>query len=192
MQLLTSSWGGHVAGVNQCKLPRVMNSVIHLSTASNAKVCLCTQTHQYLAQPPMLMYASVHKQFRSKFCLRCWCKFLHAKTHQYIFGKHTVVRSCKALTLPPMSGSVSQGKYNGSYTTPWTARYNTWLLINLTPKGVVFPFLFFFSYTTGNVHLQFINSQSVSPVQAWQKQGAKLQRDTRMRTHGVKTRWIFA
>ncbi len=23
----------------------------------------------------------------------------------------------------------------------WAARYNTWLLIKLTPKGVVFPFL---------------------------------------------------
>ncbi len=27
----------------------------------------------------------------------------------------------------------------------WAARYNTWLLIELTPKGVVFSFLFFFS-----------------------------------------------
>ena len=45
MQLLASSWGGHVAGVNQCRLPKIMNSVIHLSTASNAKVCLCTHTH---------------------------------------------------------------------------------------------------------------------------------------------------
>ena len=26
---------------------------------------------------------------------------------------------------------------------PWAARYNTWLLIKLTPKGVVFSFLFF-------------------------------------------------
>jgi len=25
----------------------------------------------------------------------------------------------------------------------WAARYNTWLLIKLTPKGVVFSFLFF-------------------------------------------------
>ena len=25
---------------------------------------------------------------------------------------------------------------------PWAARYNTWLLIKLTPKGVVFSFLF--------------------------------------------------
>ena len=29
--------------------------------------------------------------------------------------------------------------------TPWAARYNTWLLIKLTPKGVVFSFLFFSS-----------------------------------------------
>ncbi len=28
-------------------------------------------------------------------------------------------------------------------TTSWAARYNTWLLIKLTPKGVVFSFLFF-------------------------------------------------
>ncbi len=26
---------------------------------------------------------------------------------------------------------------------PWAAQYNTWLLIKLTPKGVVFSFLFF-------------------------------------------------
>jgi len=26
---------------------------------------------------------------------------------------------------------------------PWAARYNTGLLINLTPKGVVFSFVFF-------------------------------------------------
>ncbi len=26
---------------------------------------------------------------------------------------------------------------------PWAARYDTWLLIKLTPKGVVFSFLFF-------------------------------------------------
>ena len=25
----------------------------------------------------------------------------------------------------------------------WTAQYNAWLLIKLTPKGVVFSFLFF-------------------------------------------------
>ncbi len=29
----------------------------------------------------------------------------------------------------------------------WAARYNTWLLIKLTPKGVVFSFLFFSSDT---------------------------------------------
>ena len=27
----------------------------------------------------------------------------------------------------------------------WAARYNTWLLIKLSPKGVVFSFLFFSS-----------------------------------------------
>jgi len=26
---------------------------------------------------------------------------------------------------------------------PWAAQYNTWLLIKLTPKGIVFSFLFF-------------------------------------------------
>ncbi len=32
----------------------------------------------------------------------------------------------------------------GSYwCCSWAARYNTWLLIKLTPKGVVFSFLFF-------------------------------------------------
>ncbi len=31
-------------------------------------------------------------------------------------------------------------KYDNSL---WAARYNTWLLIALTPKGVVFSFLFF-------------------------------------------------
>ncbi len=29
----------------------------------------------------------------------------------------------------------------------WAARYNTWLLIKLTPKGLVFSFLFFFLLT---------------------------------------------
>ena len=28
----------------------------------------------------------------------------------------------------------------------WAARYNTWLLIKLTPKGVVFSFFLFFSF----------------------------------------------
>ena len=28
------------------------------------------------------------------------------------------------------------------HACPWAARYNTWLLIQLTPKGVVFSFLF--------------------------------------------------
>jgi hypothetical protein len=28
------------------------------------------------------------------------------------------------------------------YCQAWAARYNTWLLIKLTPKGVVFSFLF--------------------------------------------------
>ncbi len=31
--------------------------------------------------------------------------------------------------------------------TAWAARYNTWFLIKLTPKGVVFFFLFFSSKT---------------------------------------------
>ncbi len=31
-------------------------------------------------------------------------------------------------------------------TTPWPACYNTWLLIKLTPKGVVFSLLFFLSF----------------------------------------------
>ncbi len=30
------------------------------------------------------------------------------------------------------------------YDSPWAAQYNTWLLIKLTPKVVVFSFLFFF------------------------------------------------
>ncbi len=30
-----------------------------------------------------------------------------------------------------------------SQVMTWAARYNTWLLIKLTPKGVVFSFLFF-------------------------------------------------
>ena len=30
-----------------------------------------------------------------------------------------------------------------SYKAPWAARYNTWLLNKLTPKGIVFFFLFF-------------------------------------------------
>jgi hypothetical protein len=88
VQLLTSSWGGHVAGVNQCKLPKVMNSVMHLSTASNAKVCFCTQTHQYLVWPPMLVYASAPNTSGVSFTYGagvCLC----TQTHQYIFGTHS-------------------------------------------------------------------------------------------------------
>ena len=32
-------------------------------------------------------------------------------------------------------------------TLAWAARYNTWLLIELTPKGAVFPFLILFFAT---------------------------------------------
>jgi len=28
----------------------------------------------------------------------------------------------------------------------WAARYNTWLLIEVTPKGIVFAFLFFLCF----------------------------------------------
>ncbi len=35
-------------------------------------------------------------------------------------------------------------KYDASMQAcPWAARYNTWLLIKLTPKGIVFLFFFF-------------------------------------------------
>ncbi len=91
----------------------------------------------------MLMYASVHNHVRSKPYVQCWCVPVHIKAHQYNFGMHAVVRSCKAVTLLPMSGSVSQGKYNGSYTT-------------------------------GNVHLPFINSQECQPRASMAEAGQKI------------------
>jgi len=39
--------------------------------------------------------------------------------------------------------------YSGTSEKPWAAQYNTWLLSKLTPKGMVFSFLFFFYIRTG-------------------------------------------
>ena len=41
-------------------------------------------------------------------------------------------------------GKLGLAKSTSTPLHPWAARYYTWLLIELMPKGVVFPFLFFF------------------------------------------------
>ena len=52
----------------------------------------------------------------------------------------------------------------------WAARYNTWLLIKLSPKGVVFSFLFFsflfFSFLFFSFHAERVSciSDSVLPA----------------------------
>jgi len=43
-------------------------------------------------------------------------------------------------------------------TQAWAARYNTWLVIKLTPKGVVFSFLFFSKYPGQHPSHSFIHS----------------------------------
>ena len=57
---------------------------------------------------------------------------------------------------------------------PWAARYDTWLLIKLTPKGVVFSFLFFsqnkilsdlFKTPTNMGHLCWLTSAGQSSCQ---------------------------
>ena len=52
-------------------------------------------------------------------------------------------------------------------TAPWAARYNTWLLIKLTPKGIVFSFLFLFyataqaSHTLWNARILTVTAQAL-------------------------------
>ncbi len=46
--------------------------------------------------------------------------------------------SCLHVTAPCTCNSLQQTLY---LADRWAARYNTWLLIKLTPKGVVFSFL---------------------------------------------------
>ncbi len=48
----------------------------------------------------------------------------------------------------------------------WAARYNTWLLIKLTPKGVVFSFLFF-SVTCVCSHTGCMHSHLNTHVTTW-------------------------
>jgi len=63
--------------------------------------------------------------------------------------------SCRYTTCPPeqhyqarkfvlriRSGCMSQDLHGLSCPWSWAARFNTWLLIKLTPKGVVYSFLF--------------------------------------------------
>ena len=49
-----------------------------------------------------------------------------------------IVTPCK---LEATGGTVRRAKAYQILLNPWAARYNTWLLIKLTPKGVVFSFL---------------------------------------------------
>jgi hypothetical protein len=45
--------------------------------------------------------------------------------------------------LEETGGTTGRARTTSTSFNPWAARYNTWLLIKLTPKGVVFSFLFF-------------------------------------------------
>jgi len=48
--------------------------------------------------------------------------------------------------LEETGGTTGRARTTSTSFNPWAARYNTWLLIKLTLKGVVFSFLF---YETG-------------------------------------------
>ncbi len=64
----------------------------------------------------------------------------------------------------------------------WAARYNTWPLIEMTPKGAVFSFIFFSSVLSEGSHASHgagsntPNGQVLVPVCAPGKQGAAVQR----------------
>jgi len=59
--------------------------------------------------------------------------------HGYSLKLHSIMSYANLMSMQ----SVRQ--YQSSHTCPhmhtWAARYNTWLLLKLTPKGVVFSFL---------------------------------------------------
>ncbi len=56
--------------------------------------------------------------------------------------------------LEEIRGTTGRAKTTLLPFNPWAARYNTWLLIKLTPKGVVFSFLFFSSKEAADVEPQ--------------------------------------
>ena len=79
----------------------------------------------------------------------CWVGSCHAELYIILIsvqwaGCRSAVR---CLYMQPGSfsaASVCHAACHMMYVCcTWAARYNTWLLIKLTPKGVVFPFLFF-------------------------------------------------
>ena len=54
--------------------------------------------------------------------------------------RYTADMHCK---LEETGGTTGRGRTTSTSFNPWAARYNTWLLIKLTPKGVVFSFFSF-------------------------------------------------
>ena len=53
---------------------------------------------------------------------------------------------------------------------PWAAQYNTWLLIKLTPKGVVFSFLFNAMHSMNRLttlKVLAVNCQDCTRLQQW-------------------------
>ena len=57
----------------------------------------------------------------------------------------TLAGQCGWPLAPNHAHSVVCNHQGAVYWWPWAARYNTWLLIKLTPKSVVFSFSFLFS-----------------------------------------------
>ncbi len=67
--------------------------------------------------------------------------------HVYIiYSTATVIYVMKVMHLPhhfatlcrPHSGVIPKLLFTDKQLHPWAARYNSWLLIKLTPKGVIF------------------------------------------------------
>lgn len=68
--------------------------------------------------------------------------------HQFVPKKNTDVYCIIKLPRNCLGTSINNAKREGVNTARLAARYNTWLLITLTLKGVVFPFCFLFLFFT--------------------------------------------
>ena len=85
-------------------------------------------------------FASGYQKYKvPQLCKGCSARHIssaNAVAHVLAFPLHAVM----------MASHIDSNFWAARYYTgllPWAARYNTWLLIKLTPKGVVFSFLFF-------------------------------------------------
>ncbi len=61
----------------------------------------------------------------------------------FLFYQHCTLRMLWFVKLPGMLHTAScRAKFHSINIVSWAAWYNTWLLNKLTPKGIVFSFLF--------------------------------------------------